>query len=155
MGTRTTAFATGETLTAADLNAWAGPANAWTPQVDQGATTDIAKTVDTTGTTYWQFGKHVSGRFDLTITGTGTAGAAVVVSLPTARVGGAYQGVGHGMFYDASANMFYPFIVLLRSIDASIEFIRCDAGNGRIGSDPNVALANGDLLTGYFEYEAS
>ena len=80
MPVRTTIVATNDLIDANLLNAVYGAWNAYTPTVSQGATTDIAKTV--TYAKYRQAGKTVDGQVSLVVTGSGTAGFAVQVTLP-------------------------------------------------------------------------
>jgi hypothetical protein len=157
MPTRLTDFSTGDVLEASDLNALGGIWNAWVPQIDQGATTNIAKT--TGYAKHLRFSHLVMGRFHLTVTAAGTAGAPVTVTLPAARAGGTDQVIGSGYIYDASVDDAYPCVLVFNAQTDEVCFLRTDAPTGstgdRWGEDPNVALASGDVLSGSFIYEAS
>ena len=155
MPTRTSTFATGDILTAADLNALAGPWNSWVPVVDQGATTNIAATIGRAK--YLQFGLGVEVEFQVTLTAAGTAGSAVVVSLPVNALSGTTgMIVGIGSVYDVSATGGYTCRVELYG--TAVRFVRADTittASGWWGADPNVALASGDILRARLVYEAA
>lgn len=151
MPTRTTIFATNDNVTANDLNSLAGAWNSYTPQVDQGASTNIAKTV--TYAKYLQFGKFIVGSLRLSMTGTGTAGSTITVTTPvTTYTTGLTVGTG---FYNDNGTNYYPAMAALESY-SKFHLIRLDAPfNGQIGYDPNLAVANGDIIQFTFMYEAA
>lgn len=160
MPTRTTTFATGDVLTASDVNSLAGAWNGgWTPVVDQGATTGIANTANTA--LYLQFGKLVIAKLQVTLSAAGTAGSAVLVGLPVTPAGAAGLPIGlDGAVYDVSASLSYPCRIEIASTSGAgkLRFRRVDATTaaaGYWGVDPNVALASGDILYATVLYEAA
>jgi hypothetical protein len=152
MPTRTTIFATNDNVTANDLNALAGAWNSYTPQVDQGVSTNIAKTV--TYAKYLQFGKRVEVQGRLELTAAGTSGSPVTVSLPVTAAGAQFYVVGAGSVDDASVSA-YGAVVELHST-TRLAFFRTDApSTSRIGADPAFALASGDIVSFTVVYEAA
>ena len=71
-------------LTSSDVNLYlTGEGGAWTstsPQIDQGVTTNIAKTV--TYSKFARYGRTIHWVFKLTLTAGGTSGQIVTVTLP-------------------------------------------------------------------------
>lgn len=116
----------------------------WTPQIDQGGTTNIAKTVNYAS--YVKIGKQVSFICRLALTAGGTAGAEVTVTLPFTAETAVNIPIGAAYVYDTSAT---PKVALgvTQLKDASKVGIVPDALTGNFwGVDPNLALANGDFL---------
>ena len=122
---------------------------AWTPEVSQPTT--VAATVD--AATYTQIGKLVVANFRLSITGTGTGGNAVVVSLPvTAARANDY--CGSVQIYDLSLTTPYLGIAWLQTT-TTMRFRGDWSGTGAWGFVPNVGLAAGDFIAGTVIYEAA
>lgn len=150
-------FVDGDVLTASDLNTYcSGEGGAWTsytPQVDQGASTNIAKTV--TYGKYARYGRMITFTFYLAITASGTGGSKVTVTLPVTAAG--TQGViGAGIILDGSVG----------SADtgswrgASTTTVQFESSVASVapqgwGANPSIALANGDTLIGSITYEAA
>jgi hypothetical protein len=132
------------------LGAWA----TYTPQVDQGVTTNIAATV--VWANYTQIGHMVIAHVRLLITGTGTAGQAVKVKLPvTVLTNVSLFGVGSTFIRDLSAGADYRGVGILGN-DSYISFRRGDTTvQSDIGVDPNIAVANGDIIAFGISYEAA
>lgn len=124
----------------------------WSPVIDQGATTNIAKTIN--GARYVQLGKTVIGMFQLTLTAAGTASAYVVVSTPVAAAYGANNSCGSAHIYDASTSTGYGAKILLQNT-TTMYFVGDWSTNSVWGISPNIALASGDIIRGSFMYEAA
>ena len=153
MSTRTTIWATNDVIMANDLNALAGGWNSYTPQIDQGATTNIAKTV--TYARYLQFGKLVIAQGSVTMSAAGTAGSAVRVSLPVTPDATAITAslpVGSGMVYDASASAAYSSLAA-HSTGALV--FSTGSTVGSVGAAPSFALAASDQIRWAVMYEAA
>lgn len=85
---------------AEDLDAKFGQFTTWTPQVDQGVTTNIAKTVQVAR--YKEIGKLIEFEMRLSMTGAGTASSKITITLPVAcRTVGPFP-VGWGGVEDIS-----------------------------------------------------
>lgn len=128
------------------MNAW----EAYTPTLTQSAT--VTKTVDRA--TFVRQGRVVTGQFSLSVTGAGTAGNAVRLGLPVAAVA---TGIvcGTAWIYDASANVRYALAVEIDGSVSEVAFLN-DASAGNVfGVAPAVTLASGDLIRGFFTYEAA
>jgi hypothetical protein len=79
---------------------------AYTPQIDQGVTTNIAKTV--TYSRYLKVGRLAIVQARLDVTGTGTSGSSVTISLPSAFTFVASSGgFGFGKIFDSSTSTAY------------------------------------------------
>jgi len=129
----------------------------WTPRVDQGATTNIAKTV--TRANYWRFGSLCFFELELAMTAAGTAGSGIDVSLPLA---GASPGmfVGWGRYLDDSASDHYPIGAYVWTIlsPGNLTLVRTDvirSGGSAFGTDPNLAIASGDNIAMSGAYRVS
>lgn len=131
--------------------AFPGPTTTYTPQVDQGVTTNITKTV--TFANYWLIGKLVIGFVNLAMTGAGTAGQTVTVSQPVsaARTAGV---IGVGSYVDASVAT-YPSQVIQASGSLMFFTRTDDTSDGVIGANPNFAVANTDAIRFFFMYESA
>jgi hypothetical protein len=120
------------------------------PRVDQGATTNIAKTVN-----YSRFvieGWKCIWNFELVVSGAGTAGSSVSVTLPTPGVTGQTV-VGTGEVYDSSAGGRYTGKAGI-SGTTLLTFSTPGVGNTNpVGITPNFALANGDIIRAAVEYQ--
>jgi hypothetical protein len=133
---------------AAQNGAW----TTWTPAITQSGA--VSSTV--TAAVYGRWGRMIVGHFRLSVTGTGTAANAVTVSLPvtSARSG---VNVGSGNVYDTSVGSNYTGHV---SLNSTTTFQFEPQG---LGVTPSVlgvggftaALAAGDVVAGFFTYEAA
>lgn len=128
------------------------PTQTYTPQIDQGATTNIAKTV--TQARYKRADGWIQGALRITMSGAGTAGSAVTVTAPIApnvSDGNIYI-VGTGYYNNTTGTLQYATIVSL--VNGKFQFIRADTNpSNYIGADPSTALASGHVLSFSFEYE--
>lgn len=115
-----------------------------TPQIDQGASTNIAKT--TSYSQYQQIGSLVWWSFTLSMTGSGSAGSQVTVTTPV-TLASTSAILGNADFYDASTTTHYNGTVYAAS-STSIRLFVDVTTNAAWGANPNVGLASGDVLRG-------
>lgn len=123
-----------------------------TPQVDQGATTNITKTV--TYSKYIKIDKFCIYNYSLNMTAAGTSGSTITVSLPftsasTNLIAGACA------WYSSTAGLTYTGVIGFNST-TKMQFSAHAAGAGSyFGGTPAGALANNDVLTGSIIYETT
>jgi hypothetical protein len=118
-------------------------AESWTPQIDQGATTNIANTIVEAG--YVRMGGLIICWANLSVTAAGTAANGITVTLPvTSTVHAAGQPVGSFFIVDATVT-HYTGTTLTRSGGATVDF-RASGNTSAVGAAPNFALANGDSI---------
>ena len=132
-----TAFVQFGGLTAAGLNAY-------TPQLDQGATTNIAKTMNYSQ--WQQYGNMALWHFTGSISAAGTAGSQVTLTTPVTLTS-QQPGLGVGMIYDASTTTRYTGM-WIGSSTTQIRFYTQVVGANAWGVTPNLALANTDTFHG-------
>jgi len=150
----------GETVTAALMNthvrdnfdAIGGAWTSYTPTLAQGASTNIAKTVNYAK--YLSIGKLVICQVRVAATAAGTAGSGISISLPvTAATSITFVGTGSygdgGTLYPATAFLASTTTLTLVRVDVS------STGGNPIGADPNIAVASGDIYWASFMYEAA
>lgn len=139
-------------MTFYDGTAWRGEwVTTFTTQIDQGATTNIAKT--TTSFEYRYDGPMIDFSAYITITAAGTAGTGVSFTVPVTPINsGGLSNIGSGFFFDASASLVY--VSSLEILTANKLTFRTDqvAGGGVWGATPNLAVANGDLFRVFGRY---
>ena len=132
-----------------------GALTAWNPTVTQlGA---VANTVTEGWST--RFGRLVNCSCLLAVTGAGTASNLITLSLPYAALGDG-RNIGTGFMKDASANSYYPAIVMTTASgvncyfdDASLVTAETSA---RLGSGNFTAgLANTDTIACNLTYQAA
>ena len=113
----------------------------YTPTVDQGASTNIAKTVNTAR--WRREGNTMFVEIDLTVTAAGTAGSDISVTVPTAFAHSNRGCKGSGSIYDASAAIRYP-----GNLEAATttKVVVGNTGASYVGTTPSFALANGDVI---------
>lgn len=129
-----------------DLLALTAPTSpTWTPQIDQGATTNIGKTVNEAR--HVQLGALVFASFTVTMTGAGTAGAGVTFSLPVAFVVANATGppLGSGGVFDTSASSWYTGAAFPAGTQNG-SLVTGTGNAGSWGSTPSIALAVGDQI---------
>lgn len=129
-----------------------GPWLTYTPQIDQGATTNIAKTIDIAQ--HRRVGAHIDLELNLAVTGAGTAGAQVTVTLPVASAWTGFPLLGVGGIYDASANTMYVGAVTQAST-TTITIETSGIAPGGWGVSPNLALANTDRIRCSIRYRVA
>lgn len=145
-------WASGDILTAADMNTYVrdnigalyGTPTNYTPQVDQGATTNISKTINEAR--YIQAGRICFCWGYLLMTGTGTSANQVTVTLPIATSGHTSVAViGVGLVYDNSVTTRYVCDVELNA--GKMTFSNDASASGNLwGQSPSIALAANDQL---------
>jgi hypothetical protein len=120
----------------------------YTPTITQSGT--VTKT--TTYCKYRSFGGTVEIQAFLTITGSGTGGNAILISLPFTSATSTGLVVGSGLVSDTgTAN--YPVLAVINTT-TTIKFFRSDQGPaGDVGVDPNFSLANTDVIRFHAVYE--
>lgn len=131
-------------------DAWTG----YTPTVVQSGT---VTTVTVTRAKYISVGKLVIGVVKISFTGaTGAVGNnPITVSLPVTAATSAIS-VGSGWYFDTGSAQ-YPAVVHLAST-STLALYRADSTLSAvypIGQDPNITVANGDVLVANFTYEAA
>lgn len=125
----------------------------WTPQVDQGATTNIAKTISYSK--YFKLGTLVIGEVNVAFTAAGTAGSAIAVSLPATSAAAFALSVGGGI-YIVFGGAQYKVNVIANASGGGFRFrVQSDTTTtGNIGNTPSFAIASGDSLQFFFSYES-
>lgn len=125
-------------------------AGTWTPTVAQGASTNISKTV--TEARYVRIGNIVFAWCHLQITGSGTAGSAVSVTLPVTASGAtANSSIGAGSIIDSgTAANSGPVDVWLQT--SATAYFLLTGQTARWGQGPNAALASGDSIRFHVMY---
>jgi hypothetical protein len=145
---------TGAALTEADINTYLmGEGGAWTshtPQIDQGASTNIAKTVNYSK--YARYGRTIVWSFSLSLTASGTAGSPVTVTTPVTAVSG-FSLHGSGAVYDTSASAWTT--AHIQGSSATAVLFTTDGVASGWGQTPSIALASGDVLIGQVTFEAA
>jgi hypothetical protein len=127
----------------------------WTPTIGQGATTNIAKTVNEARYVLNQ--GWLTGAFHVQMTGTGTASNAVTATLPAAVGYAGSVAIGHGYFVDSSSGIIYP-VIAYRSGTSTATMLRSAAEGTApfLGSNGfTAALASGDQFTLNLSYRAA
>jgi hypothetical protein len=124
----------------------------YTPQIDQGGTTNIAKTV--TSARYIRDRNIVEVWVQLALTAAGTANNPVIVTLPVAPSGHtSFDPIGIGHITDASVGANSSVAIVYWVSGSNVQFqIDSTATAGRWGSNPNVALASGDTIRFHARY---
>ncbi len=130
-----------------------GALTSWTLQIDQGASSDIGKS--STVATYSRVGRQITGMFRAVFNASGTAGSAVLATLPVAASATSNTTViGSGMF-KPSGGQFRSFVVVIGVTANRMQF----AGDVGLGGNylgvVGVTIASGDKLTCTFQYEAA
>jgi hypothetical protein len=123
----------------------------YTPTLAQGVSTNISKTVNYAK--YVRVGKVVWLAVKVSITGAGSAGSSITVSLPVSSAASAVI-FGSGMFYDASSNLTYAGGGFVNTGTTVAIYAHGAAGNV-VGVSPNIATANGDEFFVSLTYEAA
>lgn len=123
----------------------------WTPTIAQGVTSDIAKTIH--NARFVKIGRLVVASWVLQMTGAGTAGQPVRLTLPHAAPT-ANALVGGGYIYDAAPATAYAG-TWGGATASIIQLVGDWAANNSWGITPNLALASGDYLTGFIAYESA
>jgi len=126
------------------FSAW----TAWTPTVTQSGTV-----TQTAVARYLKVGRLVIANCRITVSGTGTGGTAVAVSLPVAAENSLHV-VGTSWIYDANPGTRYVCTIDLAST-TTVNFLHDTSGASAWGASPNLALANADQIRFQAIYEAA
>ena len=148
-------FVAGVVLTASDINTYlAGEGGAWTtytPTLSQGASSNIAKTVNYSK--YARYGRMITWTFDVSPTAGGTAGSNVTLTLPVTASSSAGLS-GSGRILDTSTSTTYVTEVTPAGT-TTVVFYHATGGVNGWGTAPNLAIASGDNIRGSITYEAA
>jgi hypothetical protein len=129
---------------------WGSDWASWTPAVTQSGSV----TVTVTRARYTQIHKTVVAIGQLAVTGTGTAGNAITVTVPvTAAAAGPVA--GSAWIFDSSATASYSNAVFLNAT-TTIRFLNDATGAGAgVGATPSFGLASPDEIRFIVTYEAA
>ena len=123
----------------------------WTPAITQG----VAVTSTIQEATYKiSSSNEVTAVFKITATSAGTGGSVVSVNLPINAAWSAdYSSIGDAIIYDVSLTNGYTCSAVLRAT-TTISFASWNGTNATnyFGAQPNLALANGDLIAATITY---
>jgi hypothetical protein len=145
-------FVAGNTLTAAQLNSIGEAWTSYTPTVSQG----VAVTCTVSYAKWAQVNKIVLVQVQLVLTGAGTGGSVIAVSLPnTPSVNSVFSVSGSAMFLDESAAKVYNLLPVLTGAPRVVSFWDVAANGNFFGATPNVASANTDKLNFAIAYEVA
>lgn len=152
MATQYTAGITqGQAWTADIANQIGAAWETWTPTVTQSATVTCTNTLSR----YGRIQKIIFATTYLTVTGAGTAGNNVLVSLPVNVQTFSGQIIGTGFVYDASATTVYNVTAYPASSSTVNLMYTPNLTGGGFGSNPAVTLAVNDQIRLMFTYEAA
>jgi hypothetical protein len=148
----------GQKWTAAIANQIGAAPESYAPTLTQNNT--VSATVSYAK--YQQINKLVRVEFQLIVTGTGTAGNKITLSLPIAAFNNntnVFSVVGGANFYDASSTVVYPAFVIMWGTTA-VSFVNSSntvanstqyVGNSQF----TAAITTNDYIAGSFIYEAA
>lgn len=125
------------------------PWQSYTPQIDQGASTNIAKTV--LYSKYRRQGYTLEWNFRLNMTGSGSSGSAIRINgAPGAAAYSSSAPGGMFMFYDASAPTTYIGII---QVVTTTGFELLPHGSTGTNLGAGFGIANNDILEVVMSYE--
>jgi hypothetical protein len=125
------------------------PLTSYTPVLSQNGT----KTATINYAKYQQIGKMVTVQVRATFTQAGTAGSRVGVSLPIAAVTANFdQSYGSFIFTDSGTAFYTGSVAMLSTTEAN--FI-VNNNQDFVGTTPNLAVANGDVISFTISYEVA
>jgi hypothetical protein len=131
---------------AVTLGAWVSH----NPTISQGTNFNISKTINYSK--YCRIGNTVIWSFDLSVTGTGTSGVAILYTPIEAASTFAWN--GSGQIYDSSTTTRYEGSWGSRSSSVDYVALYPDGSfSGPFGVTPGTVLTSGDKLTGTIIYE--
>ena len=141
-----------------DGSAWSpiGPVDGaltdWTPTIDQGASTNIGKS--STYAKVSRVGRQIQATFRVVFNASGTAGSAIVVSLPVAAAATSnITAIGSGVFITSGA-FYNPLIAIIGVTSSRMQFVIADtATNAYFGTAETIA--SGEILTATIAYESA
>lgn len=119
----------------------------WTPVVSQGVSTNIAKTIDKAS--YKLIGDLLEYALRLAFTATGTAGSAIIFTLPFTPKYLNYFFNGYGNYRDTGTASYDIFIFNNNSTNQCIfNATSVTAESAAVGTNPNIAVASTDTFLG-------
>lgn len=122
----------------------------YTPTLSQGASTNIAKTVNYAK--YVAAGKLIIVSVKVSATAAGTAGSAIKLTLPVTAATTDF--LGTGLYFDSGTATYGATAFV--DTTTTVALYRTDTNpTNYIGADPNFAVASGDVLRLYLSYEAA
>lgn len=126
----------------------------WTPTIVQGATNNIAKTINYAK--FFTLGHLIVAAWDLTVTGTGTANNQITLSAPVTAASGVASGAVGGTFrwFDSGTRDNWGHATLASATTICGQET-AQSSYGSTGSVDANALANNDVLRGLIVYEAA
>lgn len=141
-----------------DGSAWSpiGPVDGaltdWTPTIDQGASTNIGKS--STYAKVSRVGRQIQATFRVVFNASGTAGSAIVVSLPVAAAATSnITAIGSGVFITSGA-FYNPLIAIIGVTSNRMQFVIADtATNAYFGTAETID--SGEILTATIAYESA
>jgi hypothetical protein len=143
-------------LTESDINTYltgeGGSWTSWTPLITQSG--NVSRTA--TRAVYGRWGRLIVFQAYMSVTGTGSAGFTISVSLPVTAASGLAIPIGDGFLFDASSGNYYGFhtrIATTTTVDLQGDGIGADLALG--GATFTAALASGDVISISGIYEAA
>jgi hypothetical protein len=119
--------------------------NSYTTTIDQGASTNIAKT--TNYSQYQIMGNLCYWSFSITINASGTAGSNFTLTTPVTMTTTS-TGLGAGRIWDNSAPFAYHGLWIPASTTSMRLFVDTNISNSAWGVAPNLAIAANDVIHG-------
>jgi hypothetical protein len=149
-------FVDGDVLPASDINTYLmGEGGAWTsytPTVTQSG----AVTVTNTRSRYARYGRTIIVSVRLAVTGSGTAGNAITVTLPVTAASTDGVAPGSGLVFDFSGSAEHKGLPYLASTTTFAMSPTASTATGAIGQTGfTAALAANDVIVAGFIYEAA
>jgi hypothetical protein len=99
--------------------------------------------------------KTVFWNFVITISSSGTASNAITVDFPVASSSDSFRAIGFGYYFDSSDNI--KLVSVVKASSTTVQFMT-DAGTSltnRLGINPAITAANGDVIVFNCIYEAA
>ena len=142
-----------------DGSAWSpiGPVDGaltdWTPTVDQGASTNIGKS--STYAKVSRVGRQIQATFRVVFNASGTAGSAIVVSLPVAAAATSnITAIGSGVFITSGA-FYNPLIAIIGVTSNRMQFVSSALETNTYFGVSSETIATGEILTATIAYESA
>lgn len=115
----------------------------------------VALTIGASNVRYFSVNKTVFWTCSVNFNSAGTAANAITVDFPVTASSSSFRAIGFGYFYDASDNM--KLISVVKASTTTVQFMT-DAGTSltnRLGVNPAITVASGDVLSFFCMYEAA
>ena len=142
-----------------DGSAWSpiGPVDGaltdWTPTVDQGASTNIGKS--STYAKVSRVGRQIQATFRVVFNASGTAGSAIVVSLPVAAAATSnITAIGTGVFITSGA-FYIPLTAIIGVTSNRMQFVSSALETNTYFGVSSETIATGEILTATIAYESA